>query len=49
MTEEDRQIMLAVERFAATVTVPLLFETGPELVDQIGTGHCSTMTVACCS
>ena len=38
MTEEDRHIMLAVERFAATVTVPILFETGPELVDQIGTG-----------
>jgi hypothetical protein len=38
MTDEDRQIMLAVERFAATVCVPILFDIGPELVDQIGTG-----------
>ena len=38
MTDEDRQIMLAVERFAATVWAPILFEIGPDLVDQIGTG-----------
>lgn len=38
MTEEDRQIMIAVERFAATVTIPILFEVGQDLVDQIGTG-----------
>lgn len=38
MTKEDRQIMMAVERFAATVTLPILFEVGTDLVDQIGTG-----------
>lgn len=38
MTDEDRQNMIAVERFAATVTIPILFEVGQDVVDQIGTG-----------
>jgi hypothetical protein len=38
MTDEDRQIMRAVERFAGTVTVPVLHEHKPDQVDQIGTG-----------
>jgi hypothetical protein len=29
MTEEDRQIMRAVERFAGTVTVPVLHDYAP--------------------
>ena len=37
MTDEE-EIMAAVERFAATVTVPILFEIRPDVVDQIGTG-----------
>ena len=38
MTDEDQQIMRAVERFAGTVTVPVLHEYKPDEVDQVGTG-----------
>ncbi|PVE22710.1 hypothetical protein DC522_19395 [Microvirga sp. KLBC 81] len=38
MTEEDLAIMRAVERFAATVTIPVLHEPKRDLVDQVGTG-----------
>lgn len=38
MTNEEREIMRAVERFAAGVAVPVLHEYEPEKVDQVGTG-----------
>jgi hypothetical protein len=38
MMDEDREIMRAVERYAATVTVPVMHEHAEEQVDQIGTG-----------
>lgn len=38
MTELERQIMDAVQRFAAALTIPILSEVRPDVVDQIGTG-----------
>ena len=34
----DREMMKAIERFTATVTVPILHEPKAEFVDQVGTG-----------
>lgn len=38
MTDEDREIMRAVERFCAAVALPVLHEPIPDVVDQVGTG-----------
>ncbi|ARW10886.1 trypsin-like peptidase domain-containing protein [Acetobacter ascendens] len=38
MDNEHTEIMRAVERFAATVTLPVLHEYAPDTVDQVGTG-----------
>ncbi len=38
MTDEDLEIMKAVERFCANVTVPVLHEVSTDVVDQVGTG-----------
>lgn len=38
MTNEEREILRAVERFAGRVAVPMLHEHEPGSVDQIGTG-----------
>ncbi|MER9732772.1 hypothetical protein [Mesorhizobium sp. M0217] len=38
LVDQDAEIMRAVERFAATATVPILHEYMPDEVDQIGTG-----------
>jgi hypothetical protein len=38
ISDEDRAVMLAVERFAARVAVPILHEHEPNIIDQVGTG-----------
>lgn len=37
MIDEDAEIMRAVARYAATVTVPILRDCAPDKVDQVGT------------
>lgn len=38
MTDEDRQIISAVQAFCGSVAVPVLHEPFPDVLDQVGTG-----------